>query len=492
MKKALKIASLVVAAVSILVAGSMFLNQESADAKLPEYVGAQACLGCHSDFYERWVGSPHAHMIDEVIHNSDLPADPNTAPAELQAELAKATFVVAGQRFLARDPVSGELKYLSVQFDKAANKYVAYKGGSSWDQGCAGCHSTGWDMAAKTWANPGIGCEACHGPGREHILGKGDPEKITASANAAVCGQCHNGSGKVASGTTWPVGYRPNMKDLSEVGFTYPTVDPHGAVPEYGKPKMRQYSMWQASAHATSLTTLKSNDHWGPQCLKCHTADAYNAIKHDNELPADHNYQDGITCVTCHSAHSTKVSGASPRALCESCHTAEIEPGQTVKAGSTVHHPMKEMLAGYGAIGVPETKGAHSEESCVECHMTEGNHMFKVIKPSDVIGTARKDTCSTCHTNSTPESREVYLNLWQENVSVKLETIAALRAEIEAAVKANPNAMSTDVKAKFDAAKTNASFVEADASKGAHNFEYAIKVLTAAQKDMEAVAKLVK
>jgi hypothetical protein len=252
MKKALKIVSLAAVACAVLIGGGMFWNAQKADAQLPEYLGSQACLGCHSDKFEVWQDSSHAHMVDQIVDNKDFPADPATAPADLQAELAKADYVVAGQRFLARDPKSGDLVYLNVQYDKTAQKYVPMKGGSNWDTGCAGCHSTGFNTATKTFTETSIGCEMCHGPGRDHILGKGDVSKITVTANSAACGQCHNGSGKNADGVTWPVGYRPSMKNLEEVGFTIPTVDPNGPVPVLNSPKLRQYSMWKASAHANA------------------------------------------------------------------------------------------------------------------------------------------------------------------------------------------------------------------------------------------------
>jgi predicted CXXCH cytochrome family protein len=494
MKKVLKITSVVIAALAVVATISVFVNQKKADAQLPEYVGSQACLGCHSGKYERWEASGHAHMVDEVVKNSDLPADPATAPTELQAELAKATYVVAGQRFLARDQATGDLKYLNVLFDKATSKYVAYKGGSDWTTGCAGCHSTGFDTKSKTFTETGIGCEMCHGPGRDHILGKGDVSKIEANTDAVTCGQCHNGSGKNADGVTWPVGYRPGMKTLAEVGFTLtPVADPHGVVPEVGKPKLRQFAMWQASAHAPgkSITDLTTNDHASGNCYSCHSAQAAAEKKAGvTPDPKANEYTDGVSCVACHSPHGGNNYAqlkTDPKTLCESCHTASLAEGTTFKPGSEVHHPMKEMLNGYGAIGVAPTEGAHTEKSCNECHMTEGNHMMKVIKPSDVEGTTRKDTCTTCHTNSSPESREAYLDLWQESVTGKVEAGLADKAVIEAAVKVNPNALTAELKATFDAAKTNLSFIEADASKGAHNFEYAIKIATKAAKDMAAV-----
>ena len=46
-----------------------------------------------------------------------------------------------------------------------------------WNANCFNCHATnlaqGFDVEAKTyrttWTEMGIGCEACHGPGREHV-----------------------------------------------------------------------------------------------------------------------------------------------------------------------------------------------------------------------------------------------------------------------------------------------------------------------------------
>ena len=46
-----------------------------------------------------------------------------------------------------------------------------------WNVNCFNCHATnlaqGFDVATKTykstWTEMGIGCEACHGPGRPHI-----------------------------------------------------------------------------------------------------------------------------------------------------------------------------------------------------------------------------------------------------------------------------------------------------------------------------------
>lgn len=484
-KKALKVSLLLGLVALIAMAAGIVSASGKAKGELPEYLGSQACLGCHAEKFVNWDSSGHAHMLTEIVKPSDLPGDMNAAPAELKAELEKADWIVAGQRFLARDPATGELKYLNVRWNVDTDTYVAYKGGASWDQGCAGCHSTGWSVTDKRFAEPGIGCEMCHGPGREHVLGKGDVSQISVSTDADVCGQCHMG-GKGANGESWPLGYRPGMT-LTET-FKVPVVDPHGQVPSTAL-HWRQYPLWQASAHATALPTLQSSGHGQARCTECHSADA---IVDEEFDPNTHKPYNSVTCVACHDPHNSTEKAQlrmDEQALCVSCHTAEIPAGGSVKAGSTVHHPMKEMLDGYGAIGVAPIKGAHSGQKCVECHMTEGNHLMAIIKPEDVIGTTRKDTCTSCHAHedSSAESRAVYLEMWQDSVGGKLEAIKADVAKIDAALKANPNALTQALKDRYAAAKTNYTFVDADGSKGAHNFEYTIRILNNVRTELDAV-----
>jgi predicted CXXCH cytochrome family protein len=198
---------------------------------------------------------------------------------------------------------------------------------------------------------------------------------------------------------------------------------------------------------------------------------------------------DGVGCVTCHDPHNSSEPGQlrqPAKELCNSCHNGGGTPEKGFTAGKAVHHPQAEMLGGFAAVGITATEGAHSELTCVECHMTDNNHLMKVLKPADVMGTTRKDTCTTCHTDSTPESRDGYLNMWQESVTGKLEQLKADIDVVDAALKSNPAALAQDVKAKYDAARTNWTMVEQDKSNGAHNFEYATKILTAAKKDVAA------
>ncbi len=488
--KALKIAMVTGLALMFTVAAGTIISSKAptADAQLPEYVGSDACMGCHSDFYDRWDDSGHNHMFVQVMKPSDLPGPVDAvASPELKDELLKADWIVAGQRFVARDPNTGDMTYLNVQWDAAKKQYVSYKGGTNWTQQCAGCHTTGWSKATATYADPGIGCEMCHGPGRDHILSKGDPNKIYKSSDALVCGQCHN-AGATADGTRWPEGFRPGM-ELSDVGFTLKPWSADQPIPTAAD-HLRQYQPWLASKHAQAVTDLTASGHASDNCYKCHSAAVVSANQHGEtiDIKAAHP-TDGVSCVTCHSAHSLKLK-KDEQTTCTQCHTAEIKPGETAKPGSTVHHPMAEMLAGYGAIGVAETKGAHSTEKCIDCHMTEGNHAFKILKPSEVAGTNRKDTCTTCHSNSSPESRGAYLDAMQEKVESMLASIGRQVEAIDAALKTDPAVLGPTLDA-YKAARTNWTFVDADGSNGAHNFEYAVKILSQAQKDIQKSYSLI-
>jgi hypothetical protein len=74
---------------------------------------------------------------------------------------------------------------------------------------CRTCHEPQFDSVAKTthgklegmssWEGKAVGCESCHGPGREHVEGGGDVTKIKVfkdmdpKAVSETCLTCHTG-----------------------------------------------------------------------------------------------------------------------------------------------------------------------------------------------------------------------------------------------------------------------------------------------------------
>lgn len=164
---------------------------------------------------------------------------------------------------------------------------------------------------------------------------------------------------------------------------------------------------------------------------------------------------------------------------CVECHTGELEAGKKWTPGKEVHHPQKEFWLGVGGLEVPDMP-AKKVITCADCHMTNGNHFFKVGTPELTLKVKGQDTvfnsCSSCHARMTKEEVEAV----QKPIEAR---ITALKADL-AAAKKKLDAMTGDttfLKNLYNVAYTNVSYVEADASKGIHNPAYARALLDVAE-----------
>jgi hypothetical protein len=179
-----------------------------------------------------------------------------------------------------------------------------------------------------------------------------------------------------------------------------------------------QYPEWasegMAFGHADALTALTSQSFWAfmpeatkQSCLECHSAD-FRIMKEAGKPVTSADVKYGITCVGCHTPHDSGTANGvwdedfdtqlvgdpkNPSDLCTQCHNGEIPEGSTASPGSEVHHPMKEMMDGYGAIDVSAFPSVHKGK-CIQCHMPPtsisrgavqlgGNHTFNIITPAD-------------------------------------------------------------------------------------------------------------
>ncbi len=495
--KILKIATLFGLIIMAAVAATAVTAKTPSTAQMPEYVGSQTCVGCHAEKVAAWENSLH-HTSFQLLDNPDaFPGDIKTVPAELKAELDKADYVWRGKRFLAQDHATGELRYLNVQFNTTTKQYETYKGGSAWSQTCGGCHSTA--VNSQTHASTfqaGISCESCHGPGRDHVLGKGDPSKIVNSTEPSkTCAQCHSGDNTIQGSTRFAKGYRPGTAIEDFEGFEPPVYEPGSEPPHMEDHHMQQYPQWKASGHANATNLLIEHGPTYParaECIKCHSTSAgFDIAEGKTWNPDTMLVNDGVSCAACHDSHGSEFQASlkmEPQALCVSCHSVGRGNPAPVKIGTTraPHSPQADVLAGTGALGVPDTKGAHTGVGCIDCHMSEGNHMMKVIKP-ELATDKRKDSCTACHQGSSSESRGVYLEMWQETITKRLDAITADVAVVDAALKANPDALTEGLKTQYTNARANYWMIQKDNSKGAHNFEYAIKILSKVQADMASV-----
>lgn len=435
-----------------------------------------------------------------------------------------------------------------------------------------------------------VGCSSCHegvstGPNAlindtfgNDPANTGHRTPTRNMANADICGQCHARYSKTVAtypAWTWPTGSPAPVATTTQPEYTLGDFNPLGAAPDWTPAPIAdflqvptpatpvgnvfwaggqsakahgegavQYEEWMGEGHANALTGLTSQPFWGflPEdtkkgCLECHSTD-FVMMEEAGENPQSTDATYGVTCVGCHKPHEEGSQSAvwnedknpqlkAPRQqLCVQCHNGEIPVGTEATPGTEIHHPMKEMMAGYGAIGVDEVPSVH-EGKCVQCHMvptgyefdgaaaTAGNHVFAIVTPgeanSQTTSTATGDqkmpfsSCSTCHGGQAPnDPLATYLQgtIEQRQTWTKAK-IVAIRADLDkaavnlgyadadaahTALVAIPESDWTASQRLFLSSLTNVEFVESEGSFGLHNWAYSVQIVNTAMNQARAVA----
>jgi len=183
-----------------------------------EYIGSSTCAGCHQETYDVFIKSGHAWKLNPVIDGQppDYPFTDVPQPPEGYT-WDDILYVIGGYnwkaRFVGKDGYiitdapgeSGNTEYLN-QYNFAnpllgkESGWVTYHSGEEQvPYDCGACHTTGYSERGNqddlpglvgTWAEPGIQCEACHGPGSLHMQ---NPQGVAMQVNrdGEECGQCH-------------------------------------------------------------------------------------------------------------------------------------------------------------------------------------------------------------------------------------------------------------------------------------------------------------
>ncbi len=287
------------------------------------------------------------------------------------------------QQYMTPFP-GGRLQVLSVTWDAEKERwYRQYpgrdidpddwlhwtRGAQTWNAMCAECHSTNlqknYDPATDsydtTWSDIDVGCEACHGPGSQHVAWaqfeparRPDDPNIglvvdTSPANRQVlvdqCAPCHSHRAEIAD-------YAHQEGDL--LNYMLPSLLSEALYHTDGQIKEEVYvygSFLQSKMHAQ-----------------------------------------GVICRDCHDSHSLKLR-AEGNALCIRCHDSNTYDRYE-------HHFHQKVVDGRPSEGA----------LCVKCHMVErpfmvidwrADHSFRVPRPdlSAAIGTP--NACTDCHADQT-------------------------------------------------------------------------------------------
>lgn len=317
------------------------------------YVGNEACAACHGDIYERYShtamartsGPASRNLIEgsfrhessgvvyrisvegtKVYLSYERPGDPGLRGRhELQYYVGSSTrgstFLFEIDGFLYKSPI---------------NYFVQKKG---WDMSpeyhspremelkpappaCLFCHASRIQPPAPGASNrygsapflqDGVGCERCHGPGREHIQGRGvpvNPARLTGERRDSVCIQCHlPGEASVSRpGKTLEM-YRPGDL-LSDYALTFVYDDAgHGGLGAISQVealalsqclRRSQGRMACITCHDphTFVPAAQRVAYYRDKCLSCHTRSF-----------ADRHQQGSPDCIGCHMPRGESVEG---------------------------------------------------------------------------------------------------------------------------------------------------------------------------------------
>jgi tetratricopeptide (TPR) repeat protein len=387
------------------------------------FVGAGACAGCHAKESAAWQDSKHAKAMQHAT------------PATVLGDFDNASFSYNGvvSRFFRRDgkffintdgadgkladfeirytfglyPLQqylvefpdGRLQALSIAWDArpreqgGARWYHLYPGehissedplhwtrlNQNWNWMCANCHTTKLDRNynaanntyATTWAEMNVACEACHGPGSNHVAwanhvpryekvadqgllvalderrdvqwtavaATGNAQRsapLTSERELEVCAQCHSRREAFAPG-------------MNHDGHFFDT-------------------------HALALLTERLYFADGQQRDEVYEVGSFLQSKM---------HAHGVTCSDCHEPHSGKLR-APGNAICAQCHAP-------VKYAAPAH-----TLHAEGSAGA----------QCAACHMptrdymvidARRDHSIRIPRPDLSASLQTPNACTSCH-----------------------------------------------------------------------------------------------
>lgn len=517
-----KVRFIVLLGIAFLVSGVSLLilsgQPVKAQSQSNSYIGMDECESCHRDVVRTHQKSNHALTLsddsDNYIANFDVGEDVRMVqfPGEDAArpftkdDVAFAVGTGRHVQYYLYKVDRNDYRVFPAGWDAAAGEWQTLDFGDTWDspgydweQSCAYCHVTGYDAERGRWTDPGVTCEACHGPGEQHQELASDAGRrpsdeelvdIRAAINPGidpqVCGQCH-GRGVSASDVPYPVGYEPGQ-DLSQDFTLTPLTDAtHWWTTGHARLPNMQYNEWLDSGHAHALTALRdSGVEVDPTCLTCHSSD-YNyrqdqiaqveagdrAGTMPEGLTVD-TAQFGIGCISCHDPHLETDQPVhlrdEPLKLCAGCHSASA-------ALPDIHFPAVDMVEGNNLIpgigGIPDVHfTTENGPTCITCHMpdvptiggTRASHAFEPVLPRVLSeGEALTDTCSQCHANQAdPAVMGMYIADMQAGVEQYL-------AQARAAVTPDTPQWVLDA----------LDFIEQDRSYGLHNPSYVSELISA-------------
>jgi hypothetical protein len=435
------------------------------------YVTSQTCQSCHPDAYHSWHDSYHRTMtqlptpanvigdFDNVTvqfrgHTyhlerrrdefwaelDDLDAtDSGVVRPRIKRQIKLLTGSHHMQVYWISAGVGPKLSILPIVWLKEANRWIPRSASflqppraetsnenGRWNVSCLRCHSTNEQPNWKDETHMetrvgefGIACEACHGPGAEHIKRHSGPlsryaqhlsdqqdstiahpGKLMSERSSEVCGQCHSVS-------------LESDKNEHERWYIYgKSYRPGDVLTNSLTPILTTNKLLMAVQFGGDTNEIKGT-FWGDGMVRIAGREYNGLLESPCYTHADESHK--LSCRSCHQMHR----GANdPRPLdqwtddqlkpgmrgdraCLQCHEKYAD-----RIEEHTHHPL-------------QSEGSR----CYNCHMPhttygllKASRSHKVDSPSVAasIATGRPNACNQCHLEKTLEWTAARLSEWHD------------------------------------------------------------------------------
>ncbi|SHI81336.1 tetratricopeptide repeat protein [Algibacter luteus] len=383
------------------------------DKLIPDshFLGDGKCKECHQEEFKEWKGSHHDKAMDSANHESVLG---NFDDVKFTSQGVTSHFFKKGddffvntegpdgkyydykiiytfgvtplQQYIVEFP-DGRFQCLRTAWDSVKNKwfdlYPDFKvvhsewlhwsrGGLNWNTMCSDCHSTNvrknYDLKTESfdtkYAIINVNCEACHGPGKQHV------------------------------------------EDVNRLGDQYAStktmhmtsdIKPKELVDQCARCHMRREQFSEAFNFEGTML-----DHYFPQLIEEPIYYADGQIRDEDYVYGSFTqskmYKNNVTCNNCHNSHSLKLKFEGNN-LCAQCHVPENY--------DTPKHHFHKM----------DTDGSQ----CINCHMPGkfymGNdfrrdHSFRVPRPDLSVKYGTPNACAGCHEKDDKWAWEAFQELF--------------------------------------------------------------------------------
>ncbi len=472
----------------------------------PDYIGSVACARCHEESMDQWEHSLHIRMTQPVAQATilgDFRDGTRFSDHGRSYEVGRAngkpfirvtagtrppeTFVVEYtlgfkryQGYIAT-LADGRMYVLPAFWHVQTRRWLdwqdlapvpdgAHDLRQIWNVNCFNCHATnltqGYNVATRKYetkfTETGVGCEACHGPGREH---------------AAL----------LDAWTKNPSLPRPYDKDAADLSAALKIFVPRTASPRqvfdtcaycHGN-KTNVFTGFRAGSRFEDFalpfllsTPVPDNDRQG----EFWPDGRPNRFNRSQAVTQSGCFESGqLSCANCHVSHGSKnpfslkvnvENGRDGDTLCTQCHSTPRRVARAPLAAGT----RSAVFEGPGLEQHTFHKADSAGSRCVNCHMSDVNwrllvrrrdHTYKPPVPEMTAAFGVPNACTTCHDDRSPEWAAAQMDVWWGDGDRRKATMAVADAMYRAG---SGDASSAPALARLAVDRSQPAFVRASAA----------------------------